>query len=241
MSLENKEEGHIHPIVRMADQIAKVFAEMGFEIVTYNEIDDEYHNFDALNVPKDHPARDMQDTFWLKDFTGQAENATKYLMRTQTSNSQIHFMENHKPPFKIVAPGKVYRYEATDKTHEVQFHQVEGLVVGENISMANLKFALHSFLQKIFGQDVEIRFRPGYFPFVEPGVEIDMKKKDGTWIEVLGAGMVNEKVLNNVGINPRKYKGFAFGVGVDRIAMMKYGVDDLRGFYNGDLRVINQF
>jgi phenylalanyl-tRNA synthetase alpha chain len=187
-----------------------------------------------LNVPADHPARDMQDTFWLKD-------VPNFLMRTQTSNSQIHFMESHKPPFKIVAPGKVYRYEATDKTHEVQFFQVEGLVVGENISMANLKFALNYFIRKMFGDDVELRFRPGYFPFVEPGVEIDMRKKDGDWIEVLGAGMVNKAVLNNVGIDPNKYQGFAFGVGVDRIAMLKYGLDDIRPLYQGDLRLINQF
>jgi phenylalanyl-tRNA synthetase alpha chain len=230
----NTEQGHIHPITRVMDEITMTFADLGFEVVTCNESDDEYHNFDALNVPADHPARDMQDTFWLKDFP-------KNLMRTQTSNSQIHFMENHKPPFKITAPGKVYRYEATDKTHEVQFHQVEGLVVGEGISMANLKFTLNSFIKKMFGEDVEIRFRPGYFPFVEPGVEIDMKKKDGSWVEVLGAGMVNKAVLNNVGIDTNKYQGFAFGVGVDRIAMLKYGVDDLRNFYNGDLRLINQF
>lgn len=228
------EKGHIHPVSRITNEIINVFVDQGFEIVTSNEIDDEYHNFDALNIPADHPARDMQDTFWLKNFPN-------HLLRTQTSNAQIHFMKDHQPPFKVVVPGKVYRYEATDKTHEVQFHQIEGLVVGENISMANLKFALHSFLQKIFSKDTEIRFRPGFFPFVEPGVEIDMKKPDGTWVEVLGAGMVNSVVLNNVGINPRKYQGFAFGIGADRIAMMKYGLDDLRSLNNGDLRVINQF
>jgi len=227
-------KGHLHPITRVMDEIVSVFAEMGFEIVTCNEVDDEYHNFDALNVPADHPARDMQDTFWLRDFP-------KHLLRTQTSNAQIHFMESHKPPFKIVAPGKVYRYEATDRTHEVQFHQIEGLVVGEKISMANLKFALGSFLKKLFGDDMEIRFRPGFFPFVEPGVEIDMRKKGGNWIEVLGAGMVNPKVLQNVGIDSKKYSGFAFGIGVERIAMMKYGIDDLRNFYSGDLRFNNQF
>jgi phenylalanyl-tRNA synthetase alpha chain len=231
---KNTEKGHIHPISNIINDMVSVFTEMGFEVVNYGESDNEYHNFDALNVPANHPARDMQDTFWLKDFP-------KNLLRTQTSNSQIHYMEKNKPPFKIVAPGKVYRYEATDKTHEVQFHQFEGLVVGENISMANLKFALYAFLQKMFGDDVEIRFRPGFFPFVEPGVEIDMRKKDGKWIEVLGAGMVNKKVLNNVGIDSNKYTGFAFGVGVDRISMLKYGVDDLRYFYNGDLRLINQF
>lgn len=232
--ISENDRGHIHPVSRIVNMIVQIFVEQGFEVVTSNEVDDEYHNFDALNIPADHPARDMQDTFWLKDFPN-------HLLRTQTSNAQIHYMEKNNPPFKIVVPGKVYRYEATDKNHEVQFHQVEGLVVGENISMANLKFALHLFLQKIFGKDVEIRFRPGYFPFVEPGVEIDMKKPDGRWVEVLGAGMVNKAVLNNVGIDSRKYQGFAFGIGADRIAMMKYGLDDLRNLNNGDLRVINQF
>jgi len=232
--LNKTEKGHIHPLNRITDEMVKVFTDMDFQVVTCNESDDEYHNFDALGVAEDHPARDMQDTFWLKDFP-------KNLMRTQTSNSQIHFMENNKPPFKIVAPGKVYRYEATDKTHEVQFFQLEGLVVGENISMANLKFALNSFIKSIFGEDVEIRMRPGYFPFVEPGVEIDMRKKNGEWMEVLGAGMVNKQVLNNVGIDPNKYQGFAFGVGVDRVAMLKYGLDDIRTLYQGDLRLINQF
>jgi phenylalanyl-tRNA synthetase alpha chain len=234
LELNKKEKGHIHPLNRITDEMVKVFTDMDFQVVTCNESDDEYHNFDALGVSEDHPARDMQDTFWLKDFP-------KNLMRTQTSNSQIHFMENNKPPFKIVAPGKVYRYEATDKTHEVQFFQLEGLVVGENISMANLKFALNSFIKSIFGEDIEIRLRPGYFPFVEPGVEIDMRKKNGEWIEVLGAGMVNKQVLNNVGIDPNKYQGFAFGVGVDRVAMLKYGLDDIRNLYQGDLRLINQF
>lgn len=228
-----QEKGHIHPVTRTVDEIVRVLSDMGFEVVTCDEVDDEYHNFDALNVPADHPARDMQDTFWLKDFP-------KHLLRTQTSNSQIHYMKENKPPFKIVAPGKVYRYEATDKTHEVQFHQVEGLVVGENISMANLKHTLKLFLSKIFGEDLDVRFRPSFFPFVEPGIEVDLKKKDGKWIELLGAGMVNKKVLDNMGIDSSKYTGFAFGVGADRIAMMKYGIDDIRLLYSGDLRLVNQ-
>ena len=228
-----QEKGHIHPITRMIDEIVVALADMNFEVVLCNEVDDEYHNFDALNVPGDHPARDMQDTFWLKDFP-------KHLLRTQTSNSQIHYMEKNKPPFKIVAPGKVYRYEATDKTHEVQFHQIEGLVVGENISMANLKHTLKLFLSKIFSEDLEIRFRPSFFPFVEPGIEIDLKRKDGKWLEILGAGMVNKKVLDNMGIDSKKYTGFAFGVCPDRIAMLKYGIDDIRLLYSGDLRLVNQ-
>ena len=230
----NEEKGHIHVINQITDDIVKVFKDMNFEVVLSNEIEDEYHNFDALNVPKDHPARDMQDTFWLA--TDPAS-----LLRTQTSTSQIRFMEKNKPPLKIIAPGKVYRYEATDKTHEAQFHQIEGLVVGEGINMRHLKYALNSFLKKLFGKDTEIRLRPSYFPFVEPGIEIDIRRKGGDWIEVLGAGMVHPNVSNNVGIDPKKYSGFAFGAGVDRLAMLKYGIDDIRNLYNGDLRLVNQF
>lgn len=244
---ENQQIGHIHIINRMIDDVAKTFTEMGFEIALGPEIEDEYHNFDALNVPKNHPARDMQDTFWLahkKSMPGATPldaGDPQKLLRTHTSNTQIRFMEKNGPPLKIVAPGKVYRYEATDKTHEVQFHQIEGLVVGEGINMGHLKFALNSFIKKVFGKDSEIRLRPGYFPFVEPGIEIDMRRKGGKWIEVLGAGMVHPNVLNNVGINPQKYTGFAFGAGIDRLVMIKYGIDDVRMFYNGDLRLVNQF
>jgi len=219
---------------------------MGFEIESGPEIEDEYHNFDALNVPKDHPARDMQDTFWLKP-----ENLKK-LLRTHTSGVQVRYMEKNKPPFAIIVPGKVFRNEATDATHDAQFHQVEGLVVGKDITLANLKGTLEFFLKELFGKDVEIRLRPGYFPFVEPGVEIDMvcfkcggkgcpSCSHSGWIEILGAGMVHPNVLNNVGIDNREYQGFAFGIGVDRIAMLKYGVDDVRRFYSGDLRLVNQF
>lgn len=234
MNQKGDKIGHIHPISRMIDDISSIFVSLGFEITQGNEIEDEYHNFDALNVPKNHPARDMQDTFWLKDNPGK-------LLRTHTSPSQIRYMEKNNVPLKIVAPGKVYRYESTDKTHEAQFHQIEGLVVGEGINMGNLKFALSSFIQKLFGKGTEIRFRPSYFPFVEPGIEIDMKGKDGKWIEVLGAGMVHSNVLNNVGIDPNKYNGFAFGIGVDRLIMLKYGIDDVRKLYDGDLRLVNQF
>ena len=244
--MEGKNKKHIHPITRVIQDITAVFVGMGFEVESGPEIEDEYHNFDALNVPKDHPARDMQDTFWLKP-----ENLKK-LLRTQTSDVQIRYMEKNKPPFAIMVPGKVFRNEATDATHDAQFHQCEGLVVGENITLANLKGTLEEFLRKLFGKDVEIRLRPGYFPFVEPGVEIDMIcfKCEGKgcsscshsgWIEILGAGMVHPKVLNNVGIDSHKYQGFAFGVGIDRVAMLKYGIDDVRRFYSGDLRLINQF
>ena len=245
--MNNKEEKkHIHPITRVIQDITSVFLDMGFEVESGPELEDEYHNFDALNVPKDHPARDMQDTFWLKP-----ENLRR-LLRTQTSDVQIRYMEKNNPPFAIMVPGKVFRNEATDATHDAQFHQCEGLVVGKNITLANLKGTLEEFLKKLFGKEVEIRLRPGYFPFVEPGVEIDMVcfKCEGKgcpscshsgWIEILGAGMVHPKVLNNVGIDSREYQGFAFGVGVDRVAMLKYGIDDVRRFYSGDLRLVNQF
>jgi len=240
------QKGHLHPLSITIRDVAGIFGRMGFEIESGPEIEDEYHNFDALNVPKDHPARDMQDTFWLKP-----ENLKK-LLRTHTSGVQVRYMEKNKPPFAIIVPGKVFRNEATDATHDAQFHQVEGLVVGKDITLANLKGTLEFFLKELFGKDVEIRLRPGYFPFVEPGVEIDMvcfkcggkgcpSCSHSGWIEILGAGMVHPNVLNNVGIDNREYQGFAFGIGVDRIAMLKYGVDDVRRFYSGDLRLVNQF
>lgn len=237
-----KEKGHIHPITRTIEDVSNAFTKLGFSIITGNEVDDEYHNFDALNIPEDHPARNPQDTFYLKDGR---------LLRTHTSPVQIHFMKENKPPFQIVAPGKVFRYEATDRTHEIQFHQMEGLAVGEDVSMANLKYYLNNFIKELFGENIETQFRPGFFPFVEPGVEIDLKcfKCHGKgcptcshsgWIEVLGAGLVHPNVLNNVGIDSTKYQGFAFGIGIERIAMLKYGVDDIRNFFTGDLRLINQ-
>lgn len=226
------DKGHIHPVTGTIKELTELFEGLGFSVATGPEMEDEWHNFDALNIPKDHPSRDMQDTFWL-------ENGK--LLRTHTSSVQIRFMENNKPPFAIISPGKVFRNEATDKTHEAQFHQIEGLVVGEKISMANLKYYLDQMVKKLFGDDFEIRLRPSYFPFVEPGVEVDIRKKDGEWVEVLGAGIVHPNVLNAVGVDSNKYSGFAFGVGVDRLAFMKYGLDDIRDLYNGDLRVVTQF
>lgn len=233
--------GHLHPITHISRRIVGILMELGFEVALGPELDEDHYNFKALNFPDDHPARDMQDTFWLKDFPGK-------LLRTQTSNVQVRYMEKHKPPVQIVVPGKVFRNEATDATHEMQFHQIEGLVVGKDISIANLKFTLEAFIKKMFGEDVETRFRPGYFPFVEPGIEVDMKRpnkgnseKNNEWIEILGAGMVHPNVLKNVGIDPKEWQGFAFGVGIDRIAMMKYGIADVRELYSGDLRLVNQF
>lgn len=236
-------EGHLHPITGVMKELVDIFEGFGFRVAVGPEMEDERHNFDALNMPKDHPARDMQDTFWL-------DNGK--LLRTHTSSVQIRFMEENKPPFAIVAPGKVFRNEATDRTHEAQFHQLECLVVAEGITMANLKFYLNSFLEKLFGENIETRLRPGYFPFVEPGVEIDIKCtkckgegcstcKNSGWIEILGAGMVHKNVLESAGIDSDKFSGFAFGVGIDRVLMMRHGVDDIRLLYSGDLRVVNQF
>lgn len=244
-NLENQKKGHLHPMTRMINQINNIFFDMGFEVADGPEMDSEYYNFDALNIPRNHPARGMQDTFWIKD----KENM---VLRTHTSNAQVRYMEKNKPPIRIIVPGKVFRNEATDATHEAQFHQVEGFVVDKGISLANLKSTLETFFEKFFGRDVGVRFRPSFFPFVEPGVEVDMSCfkcegkgcsicKNTGWIEVLGAGMVHPNVLKNGGIDPEEYSGFAFGGGIERLGMLKYGIDDVRLFFNGDLRFVNQF
>lgn len=249
-SIKDSIEGHLHPVTTLIREISDIFVSLGFEIAQGPEIEDEYHNFDALNVPKDHPARDMQDTFWVK-------NKKDTVLRTHTSPVQIRYMEerakeNKTPPFKMITIGKAFRYEATDMTHEIQFHQIEGLCVGRDVSLAQLKWTLEMVLKKLFGNDVKIKFRPGYFPFVEPGVEIDMLcfrcKGDGCpscshsgWIEILGGGMVHPNVLNGVGVDSRKWSGFAFGIGPDRLTMLKYGINDIRLFWSGDLRLVNQF
>lgn len=237
--------GHIHPLSRTMDEIVRIFAELGFEVALGPEIETEHYNFDALNFPKNHPARDMQDTFWIKD-------AKETVLRTHTSNVQVRFMEAHKPPFSVVVPGKVFRHEATDATHETQFHQYEVFVVGENVTLTQLKGTLEDFFKKLLGDDVKMRLRPSFFPFTEPGVEIDIScflcngngcnvcKKSG-WIEVLGGGMIHPNVLLAGGIDPRKYSGFAFGGGVDRLVMIKHGIEDIRLAYAGDLRLVNQF
>ncbi len=234
----NTNNGKRHPLSETIRQISKIFVEMGFEVAQGPYVETQWYNFDALNVPKDHPARDMQDTFFVKRKEGEDEAR---VLRTHTSSVQIHFMENFiksgkKPPFKIIAPGRVFRQEATDRTHEAQFYQLEGLVVGEGISLAHLKGTLEHFLHKFYGRPIEFRFRPGYFPFVEPGIEIDLKFGD-TWMEVLGAGMVHPQVLENVGIDSKKYSGFAFGIGIDRITMMKYNISDIRHFYQGEIKL----
>jgi phenylalanyl-tRNA synthetase alpha chain len=242
----SEQKGHIHPINHIIRQSGDIFRELGFSIATGPEVETEHYNFDALNIPAYHPARDMWDTFWLKP-----ENSRK-LLRTHTSPVQVRYAESHQPPIRIIVPGKTFRHEATDATHEAQFFQLEGLMIEKDVSLANLKYVLEYYFEKLFGTKTSIRFRPSFFPFVEPGVEIDMSCfkcagkgcstcKTTGWIEIMGAGMVHPKVLMSMGINPREYRGFAFGGGIDRFAMLKYGVEDVRDFYKGDLRLINQF
>lgn len=233
------QHGHLHPLTLMHRKVEDVFESMGFEIVEGPEVETEYYNFDALNVPADHPAREMQDTFWL-DSKLESSKARKLLMRTQTSAAQIHYTEAHKPPIRMISPGRCFRFEATDQTHDIQFHQIEGLMIDKNITMADLKGVLEVLFKKIFGKEVEVRFRPSYFPFVEPGVEFDMKFR-GRWLEIGGAGMVHPNVLNTMKIDSREYQGFAFGFGPERLAMIKYGIDDIRLFSSGDLRFLKQF
>jgi phenylalanyl-tRNA synthetase alpha chain len=229
--------GREHPLSIVINDAVKIFTDLGFEVATGPELEDEWHNFDALNVPKDHPARDMQDTFWIKNEPGK-------VLRTHTSNVQIRYMENfaksgRKPPFAVISIGKCFRNEATDATHEMQFYQIEGLMIGENISMANLKGVLSHFYKKMMGEDTNLRFRPSFFPFTEPSIEFDLKYKD-KWIEMGGAGMVHPKVLENCGIDSSKYQGFAFGPGLERLMVIKYIMPDIRQAYQGDLR-FNQF
>lgn len=237
------QKGTLHPLTLVTEEIVSIFEKQGFSVVTGPELEDEYHNFDALNVPKDHPARDMQDTFFIKDRPG-------YVLRTHTSPVQIRYMENNTAPFAIIVPGKVFRNESTDATHEMQFHQVEGLVVGEGITVEHLKGTLLGFFKELFGEGTEIRLRPSFFPFVEPGFEVDVKvwtkpadakgSGEARWLEVCGAGMVHPNVFKSVGYDPEKVTGFAFGMGLDRLANVKFGFPDVRLAYQGDLR-FNQF
>ena len=234
--------GHLHPLTKIEDEIKEIFTSLNFSIVEGPELESDYYNFDALNIPPSHPARDMWDTFWIKSKI--KNQKSKLLMRTHTSPMQIRYMETHKPPFQIIVPGRVFRYEATDASHEINFYQLEGLMVGENISLANFKFVIEAFFKRLFKEKIEFRFRPSYFPFVEPAVEVDIKfatKGRGEWLEVMGAGMVHPRVFEAAHLNPRDLQGFAFGVGIERLAMIKYKIPDIRMFYTGDLKFINQF
>jgi len=228
------ERGCLHPLSQVKQQAEEIFERMGFEVVEGPELETEWYNFDALNVPPDHPARDLQDTFWIKDKKG-------LLMRTQTSPVQVRYMKKHNPPLRIVVPGRVFRNEATDASHEAQFYQLEGLMVDEDISVSNFKAVIEHFLTSFFKTRVEIRLRPGYFPFVEPGFEIDAKRPGSDWLELMGAGMVHPNVFKAAGLNPKHWQGFAFGVGLGRLAMLKYKITDIRLFYQSDLRFLKQF
>ena len=233
--------GHAHPLTQTIRDIYAIFRELGYEVAEGPELETEFYNFDALNMPKDHPARDMQDTFWIKQTPEEIkQGAERKLLRTHTSSVQIRYLEKHKPPFKIIVPGKVFRNEATDATHETQFFQVEAMCVDKHVSLAHLKGTLETMFKKLFGDDVEIRFRPSFFPFTEPSVEVDMRWKD-RWLEMGGAGLIHPNVFKSVGIDPTEWTGFAFGFGIDRITMLKYNITDVRLLYNGDLRLVNQF
>jgi phenylalanyl-tRNA synthetase alpha chain len=267
--------GHFHPITRAIDKVSRIFMDIGFDVVDGPELESEWYCFDALNFPRNHPARDMQDTFYIKPETidrPKTESEQKaldrfgslgYVLRTHTSGVQVRSIERwiregKEFPIAVVVPGKIYRNEATDARHEAQFYQVEGLMIGKDITLANLKGTLEHFFSAFLERDIAVRFRSSFFPFTEPSVEVDMQcfKCSGTgsmgeircsicsgsgWIEIMGAGMVHPNVLENAGLNPREYQGFAFGAGLDRLVMLQSGIDDIRLLYNGDLRLVNQF
>ncbi len=235
--------GHLHPLTLVKRRIEDIFKTMGFGTIEGPEVETEFYNFDALNIPKDHPARDIWDTFYLKKGK---------LLRTHTSPVQIHYMEKNNPPLRIIVPGRIYRHEATDASHDFQFYQVEGLMIGKDVSAANFRAVIREFLGRFFEKKVNVRLRPSFFPFTEPSFEVDISclvcKGKGCsvcsqtgWVELIGAGMVHPNVLKASGINPKNWQGFAFGIGMDRLAMMKYKIEDVRLFRSGDLRFINQF
>lgn len=238
--------GHLHPLTQVKKRTEEIFEGMGFSVVEGPEVEDEWHNFDALNIPKEHPARDLWNTFWL---SGGSE---RMLLRTHTSPVQIRYMEKNNPPLRIIAPGRVFRHEATDASHEVNFNQIEGLMVGKDVSVANFKAVMQEFFQRFFAKSVQIRLRPSFFPFTEPSFEVDMTclncqgsgcsvcSRSG-WLEMGGAGMVHPDVLKAAGLISGDWQGFAFGMGIDRLAMMKYRINDIRLFYSGDLRFLQQF
>ena len=240
--------GRLHPITQTVRDMLAALGEMGFQVAEGPEVEWEHYNFDALRIPEHHPSRDTQDTFWMDHPSDQG----RLLLRTQTSPNQIRFMENHDPPIRVAVPGKVYRYEATDATHEWMFSQIELLAVDEGINMAHMKGALTQMAQAIFGRDRPVRFRCHYFPFVEPGAEVDIQcdlcggagcRSCGNegWLEIAGAGMVHREILENVGYDADRYTGFAAGFGVERVAMLRHGIDDIRHFYCNDLRFLRQF
>jgi phenylalanyl-tRNA synthetase alpha chain len=241
------QRGHIHPLSSLISQTNRLFFDMGFTFVEGPLVDSDAFNFDAINIPADHPARDMQDTFFMKDEPGM-------VLRSQMSGIQVHYMKQQlekgiMPPYRIVYPGKVFRNEATDMTHEAEFFHIEWLVIEEGITLAHLRGTIVAFLSEIFKGPVDIRFRPSFFAFTEPSLEVDMRltsadapeKLRGKWIEIMGSGMVHPNVIRNAGLDPTKHQGFAFAVGLDRLAMLKWGIDDVRLMHSADLRFVNQF
>jgi phenylalanyl-tRNA synthetase alpha chain len=246
--------GHRHPLSLLRERIEAIFTRFGFLVLEGPELEDEYHNFEALNMPPEHPARDMQDTLYLASSLRSLAGTAATLLRTHTSGMQIRYMEKHQPPVRLIAPGRVYRRDQFDLTHTPMFTQVEGLVVGEDVSLADLKGTLSAFVRELFGATRKVRLRPSFFPYTEPSAEIDISCAacDGTgrdcamckrtgWIEVLGSGMVHPAVFEAVGYDPERYTGFAFGMGIERIALLKWGVEDIRLFYENDLRFLEQF
>lgn len=259
--------GHLHPLTKIEQEVRRIFLSMNFSVIEGPEIETEYYNFDALNIPPFHPAREAWDTFWIKTANGKAQSAKrndsrfairdKLLLRTHTSPMQIRYMETREPPFQIIVPGRTFRYEATDATHETNFYQLEGLMVGKDVSLANFKFVVEGFFKKFFrGRKIDFRFVPSYYPFVEPGLDVEIKFDTGElrrpkgsesrpqasgWLEVMGSGMVHPNVFEAAHYNPRDWQGFAFGIGIDRLMMIKYAVPNMRLSYTGDLRFIEQF
>ena len=244
--------GHRHPLTIIREEIEEIFSGLGFEILHGPEVEDDYHNFEALNMPPEHPARDMQDTLYLEQALPTKDGPAGTLLRTHTSGMQVRYMETHKPPVRIIAPGLVYRRDTPDQTHSPMFQQVEGLLVGDTITMTDLKGTLECFLRQLFEPNIEVMFRPSFFPYTEPSAEVFIScvfcsgdgcsvcKKTG-WLEILGSGMVHPAVFEAVGYDPERYTGWAFGIGIDRIAILKYRVEDIRAFYDNDLRLLEQF
>ncbi len=239
LTLPEEKRGHAHLIHEFIRKAEEVFGRMGFDAASGPELETEHYNFNMLNIPATHPARDMQDTFWINSID-------RTVLRTHTSPVQIHYMENHKPPFRMICTGKVYRKDA-DATHSPMFHQIEGLMIGKKVSLANMKAVMETAIRELIAENIDFRWRTGFFPFVEPGLEMDLrwqgdesKSREGRWLEVVGCGMVHPNVLRNCGIDPTEYQGFAFGFGVERMIMIRHQIPDLRLFYQGDLRFLEQ-
>lgn len=232
--------GHVHPLRQVQNELVEIFYSMGFSVYEGNELENERYCFEYLNIPPSHPARDLQDTFYVDSASGSASQEPQVL-RTHTSNMQVRIMEKYTPPLRVIVPGRVFRNEAIDSSHEHTFYQMEGFVVDEHITIANLTYVLKEAMSKILQRDVKLRLRPGYFPYVEPGFEADCSTEDSGWLEMLGCGMIHPKVFESAGYDPGKYTGFAFGMGINRLAMLKYGIKDIRHFMSGDKRVLGQF